>query len=35
VLLAIGGDAPYCNEKSANLTSCMRVGFVLFRPLAI
>ena len=34
-MLAVGGDAPYCNEKSANLTSCLRVGFVLFRPLAI
>ena len=34
-MLAIGGDAPYCNEKSASLTLCMRVGFVLFRPLAI
>ena len=35
MLLAVGGDAPYCNEKSANLTSCLRVGFVLVRPLAI
>ena len=35
MLLAVGGDAPYCKEKSANLTSCLRVGFVLFRPLAI
>ena len=35
MLLAVGGDAPYCNEKSASLTLCMRVGFVLFRPLAI
>ena len=34
-MLAIGGDAPYCNEKAANLTLCLRVGFVLFRPLAI
>ena len=34
-MLAVGGDAPYFNEKSANLTSCLRVGFVLFRPLAI
>ena len=34
-MLAVGGDAPYFNEKSANLASCLRVGFVLFRPLAI
>ena len=34
-MLAVGGDAPYCNEKSANLTLCLRVGFVHFRPLAI
>ena len=34
-MLAVGGDAPYFNEKSANLTSCLRVGLVLFRPLAI
>ena len=34
-MLAVGGDAPYFNEKSANLTSCLRVGFVLFWPLAI
>ena len=34
-MLAVGGDAPYCNEKSANLTLCLRVGFLLFRPLAI
>mgnify|MGYP006892966067 CR=1 FL=1 len=34
-MLAVGGDAPYCNEKAANLTLCLRVGFVLFRPLAI
>ena len=34
-MLTVGGDAPYFNEKSANLTSCLRVGFVLFWPLAI
>ena len=34
-MLAVGGDAPYFNEKSANLTSCLRVGFLLFWPLAI
>ena len=34
-MLAVGGDAPYCNEKAANLTLCLRVGFVLFRLLAI
>ena len=34
-MLVVGGDAPYCNEKSANLTLCLRVGFVLSWPLAI
>ena len=34
-MLAVGGDAPYFNEKAANLTLCLRVGFVLFRLLAI
>ena len=34
-MLAVGGDAPYCNEKAANLTLCLRVGFVLFRSPAI
>ena len=35
MLSAVGGDAPYRNEKSANLAPCLRVGFVLFRSLAI
>ena len=35
MLSAVGGDVPYRNEKSANLSSCLRVGFVLFRSLAI
>ena len=34
-VLAVRGDAPYCNEKSANLAACLLVGGVLFRPLAI
>ena len=29
------GDASSRNEKSGNLTSCLLVGGVLFRPLAI
>ena len=35
MLSAVGGDVPYRNEKSANLATCLRVGFVLFRSLAI
>ena len=35
MLSAVGGDVPYRNEKSANLAPCLRVGFVLFRSLAI
>ena len=32
---AFRGDASSRNEKSGNLTSCLLVGGVLFRPLAI
>ncbi len=32
---AFCGDASSRNEKSGNLTSCLLVGGVLFRPLAI
>ena len=32
---AVHGDASSRNEKSGNLASCLLVGGVLFRPLAI
>ena len=32
---AFRGDASSRNEKSGNLASCLLVGGVLFRPLAI